>query len=79
VDSGVEINVISHLLAKELGLPIDSSSPMTTGTGFDSGQNRFLGVVRDLEVKVLDAIVKIHAFVIKTFNLKYLIILGCPY
>ena len=42
---------------------------------FNNSLKRFLRVIKNLNIKILDTIVTIYIFIVKIINLKYLIIL----
>ena len=46
---------------------------------FNSSLKRFLGVIRDLDIKVLNIVVIVYIFIVKVVDLKYSIILRNSY
>ncbi|KIX00544.1 uncharacterized protein Z518_09609 [Rhinocladiella mackenziei CBS 650.93] len=78
LDTGAEVNVMSFEMAEALGLPLEPPGALH-GISFDGSSKRFLGVIRDLDVKVLDVVVNVHMFVAKVVDPKYKMILGNPY
>jgi len=78
LDTGAEVNVMSRAMAEALELPIDRP-PLVHGISFDGATQRFTGVIRELDVKVLDVVVTVHMFVAEVVDPKYSMILGNPY
>ena len=78
LDIGVEVNVISLEMAEALNLLMESLGILYS-ISFNDSSKRFLRVIRDLDVKVLNTVVTIYIFVAKIVNLKYSIILRNSY
>ena len=72
------MNVMSLNIAKVLRLPMELLGALYS-ISFDGTLKRFLGVICDLNVKVLNVIIIVHIFIAKVVDPKYSIILGNPY
>jgi hypothetical protein len=78
LDTSIEVNIISLEIAEALSLLIESLGILYS-ISFNSSSKRFLGVIRDLDIKVLDVIVIVYIFITKVVNSKYSIILRNSY
>ena len=65
-------------MAEALSLPIESLGVLYSIL-FNGSSKRFLDIIRDLDIKVLDVVVIVYIFIIKIIDPKYSIIFRNPY
>ena len=78
LDTSAKVNIMSLKIVEALNLLIESPEALYS-ISYNRSLRRFLGVIRDLDVKVLDVKVIVYIFIAKVVDLKYSIILGNPY
>ena len=65
-------------MADMLDLPMERPAQIYT-ISYNESAKKFIGVIRDLDIKVLNIVVTIYIFVAEVIDPKYLMILGNPY
>ena len=78
LDTGAEVNIISRAIVEALKLSIDRPT-LIYRISFNGVAQKFTGVIRELDVKVLDIVVIVHIFIAEVVDPKYSMILGNPY
>ncbi|KAJ6474946.1 hypothetical protein C8R45DRAFT_834620 [Mycena sanguinolenta] len=79
VDTGSELNLVSHSLVQSLGLPNDTEGTRWSLSGVNGGSDRLMGLCRDVPMRVGGHNFNHHLFVSRQSPGKQDIILGQPW
>ncbi|KAJ7259778.1 hypothetical protein C8J57DRAFT_1072943 [Mycena rebaudengoi] len=79
VDTGSELNLVSHSLVQSLGLPNDIEGTRWSLSGVNGGSDRLMGLCRDVPMRVGGHNFDHHLFVSRQNPGKQEIILGQPW